>query len=526
MSFDVQVKDEPEMKDDFDVETDSETEEEIEVDKLQPLDPKFASLSKFPIGCKVWYDLCKSTTPTKCLQARSASVAEVYIHFGNRKEVYKVKSEKPAYEATLYEDRLIYGANCPVTVTNPDTKVVRNGVIICPKLDQGGKVDGKQRVSYAVQFWHGEKVAIEYGVAAELVKYREEKASKDDSTKGGRPVAAEANEDKESSDTRKEIGTGEVTTTNVGGGGIMSNDTEAHVPDQEIDEEEGNEVVDEEEYEEVDEEEYEVVDEEEGEVVDEEEDEMVETELGKRNEVFEHKRTAVTEANERPKKVAKTTSKEKECTCVLTIPSWIKDRRALFLHLIGVDGNGHKGHKMRQIFFTTSCLVLVARYEDTTKEPMTITIQCSSSNVTTHTRPHSNVTKAIDLIEESIVEFLPDRDSGKKMLYELAAKAKGSYKIRRENGFVHRKYDGVNKWCRVFNLPCKRREGTREMCLPDLTVLQRNDCLIEVIDGSTKRAPCVLISGFRKKDVKELAFVVSIAVKTHQRECNCKPKWR
>ena len=301
MSSDVQVKDEPDLEDDFNVDTDSENEEDIEVDKLQPLDSKFALLSKFPIGCRVWYDLSKSTKPTKCLQAKSAYIEEAYIHFENRKQVYKVKSERNEHEATLYEDRLVYGANCPVAVSNPDTNEVRNGVIICPKLDQGGDGEGKQRVSYAVQFWQGKKISIEFGVAAESVKYRMEvKASIDDLRKGDKAVAAEKNEEKHSSDTSKEIRTGELTTNNVG----AKISTEAHnSPDQETE--------------------------------DEEEGEVVETELGVDNlphehELLEHKRSSVTEVDERPKKVAKTTSKESECTCVLIIPSWIEDRRGLF----------------------------------------------------------------------------------------------------------------------------------------------------------------------------------------------------
>ncbi len=84
-SSNVQVKDEPLLENEFNVETDSETEhDDIEVDKLQPLNPKFATLTKFPIRCKVLYDfLCRSTKPTKCLQAKRAYVEEAYIHDEN-----------------------------------------------------------------------------------------------------------------------------------------------------------------------------------------------------------------------------------------------------------------------------------------------------------------------------------------------------------------------------------------------------------------------------------------------------------
>jgi len=75
----------------FSVDTDSESDD-IDIDKLQPLAPKFASMSKFPVGCKVWYNL-RCSPETKHLQAKSAHVEEVFIHFENGRRVYSVKSE-------------------------------------------------------------------------------------------------------------------------------------------------------------------------------------------------------------------------------------------------------------------------------------------------------------------------------------------------------------------------------------------------------------------------------------------------
>ena len=297
MSSDVQVKDEPVLESEFNAETDSEAEDDIDLDKLQPLDPKFAAFTKFPIGCKVWYDLCKSTKPTKCLQAKSAYVEEAYIHFENRKQVYKVKSETTENEATLYEDRLIYGANCPVAVTTHDTNEVRNGVIICPKLDQGKDDDRKQRISYAIQFWQGEKVSIEFGVAAECVKYRMEvKASADE---GRRTVAAKRrSSEKESCDEEENRSVKSATNTK----GVIQS-PEAHQLPHKSNEEGEGEVA---------------------------KTKMQLDSLSDTNKLVEDENTSETEANERPKKVAKTTGNEKECTCVLTIPSWFKDRRGLF----------------------------------------------------------------------------------------------------------------------------------------------------------------------------------------------------
>eukprot|EP00985_Skeletonema_marinoi_P024325 scaffold16815_cov107-Skeletonema_marinoi.AAC.3 len=126
MSSPVQVKHEP-GGDAFCVDTDSECED-IDIDKLQPLAPKFASLSKFPVGCKVWYDL-RCSPETKHMQAKIARVEEVFIHVENGRRVYKVKSEAAdEHGMCLYEDRLVYGISCPVRVTKVGTDETLDGV--------------------------------------------------------------------------------------------------------------------------------------------------------------------------------------------------------------------------------------------------------------------------------------------------------------------------------------------------------------------------------------------------------------
>ncbi len=504
MSSDVQVKDEPVLENEFNAETDSEAEAEddIDLDKLQPLDPKFAAFTKFPIGCKVWYDLCKSTTPTKCLQAKSAYVEEAYIHFENHKKVYKVKSETTEDEATLYEERLIYGANCPVTVTSQDTNEVRNGVIICPKLDQGKENDRKKRISYAIQFWQDKKVSIEFGVAAEGVKYRMEvKASTDNGRNGGRAVAAKGIAGNESCETNEEARIDELSTNKAGG--IQSTETH-HLPGRIT-----------------------------GDDDDEEEGEIVETML--------QDNASLTEANERPKKVARTTNNEKECRCVLLIPTWFEERRGLFRkclfytiyissfsHLFSAEGHliGEDGHKTRYIKSTTTCSVRITRHDDATKGPMTITITSGSSCDVTQTSPYLNVGKAVALLEQSILEYLSDRDTEKKMLHELAAKANASFKLfPRESGAVQRRYDGVKKWSRVLGLSYNwRQQGDDpDKWLQDLKTLQSNECKIEVFDYPSRTNPYVFISG-RKREVQRITTEVASAMRMRSRR-KSGPKW-
>ena len=172
-----------ETDDIFFIATDSEGDTELEeedfsLDELQELDSKFASdpaLTKFPLGCNIWYNARTSRVSANSLRAKSASVVGVYMHFERLQKVYKLKSDTPSQcDTFLYEDRLVYGMNCPVTVTDSVTSDLRDGVIVCPKLNQGG--DGEQQVSsYDVQILQGSDITIEFGVAADRIKYRFEK---------------------------------------------------------------------------------------------------------------------------------------------------------------------------------------------------------------------------------------------------------------------------------------------------------------------------------------------------------------
>ena len=177
MTSPIQVKQEQELAEPehilSNVPTDDESEtEDICMDNLQLLDPKVASQSKFPVGCKIWYDARKSRA-SKVLRARSGHVVSVYFEFKSMSYVYGIKSSSAddSCEHTVYEDRLIYGINCPVKVTNLDTNEAEDGVIVLPKLDVGN--DGNQQISYAVQFEKGRHVSVEFLVAADRIAYRQ-----------------------------------------------------------------------------------------------------------------------------------------------------------------------------------------------------------------------------------------------------------------------------------------------------------------------------------------------------------------
>ncbi len=153
--------------------TEGEDEEDIDLDKLQPLTTKLASQSKFPVGCKVWCKARNSKIQPKILKAKAAVVVEVYFYFGTMQTVYKVKAEAPTkHETILYEHQLVYAMNCPVCVENLNTNSGVDGIIVSPSTKRGN--DGCRVVTYAVQFSEeGGGIIIEQDVAAERIKYRD-----------------------------------------------------------------------------------------------------------------------------------------------------------------------------------------------------------------------------------------------------------------------------------------------------------------------------------------------------------------
>eukprot|EP00984_Skeletonema_dohrnii_P002233 scaffold778_cov81-Skeletonema_dohrnii-CCMP3373.AAC.2 len=166
MFIQVEEFEDVETDDIFFIATDSQGDTELEeedfsLDELQELDSEFAA-----------------DPALTSIRAKSASVVGVYMHYEKLQKVYKLKSDTPTQcDTFLYEDRLAYGMTCPVTVIDASTNDVRDGMIVCPKLYQDG--DGEQQVSsYDVQILQGSDIIVEFGVAADRIKYRFEKPTK------------------------------------------------------------------------------------------------------------------------------------------------------------------------------------------------------------------------------------------------------------------------------------------------------------------------------------------------------------
>lgn len=198
-----------EADDAFHVATDSEGDteelegEDISLDELQEFDHKFTTNPnmKFPLGCKVWYNARTSRVSTNSLRAKSASVLGIYIHYDYERLriVYKLKDTASQCDTFVYEDGLVYGMNCPVTITDASTNDIHDGVIVCPKLHQSD--DGKQQVSsYDVQILQGSDTTVEFGIAADRIRYRFEKPTNNNTS-----VEKKIKSEREESSIVKEI---------------------------------------------------------------------------------------------------------------------------------------------------------------------------------------------------------------------------------------------------------------------------------------------------------------------------------
>ncbi len=147
---------------------------DIDIDKLQALAPKFVSMAKFPVGCKVLYNL-RCSHEAKLMQAKSTQVEEVFMHFENGRRVYKVKvtpETSDAHEMYFYEDQLVYGIGSPVRVSKLGTNKTLDGVVLFSEREKG--TDGVQKVIYTVQYSdYGENdIAIESRIIADRIKFR------------------------------------------------------------------------------------------------------------------------------------------------------------------------------------------------------------------------------------------------------------------------------------------------------------------------------------------------------------------
>lgn len=117
------------------------------------------------------------------------------------------------------------------------------------------------------------------------------------------------------------------------------------------------------------------------------------------------------------------------------------------VHLVGDHGRKHK-----ELVAQTNALITVSNFNSRERRPMTITIKSRIGAST----PADDVRKAKVMIEGSLMEFVDDKNSEGRLVYELAMMAEGSFEFRREGGAVQQlchtpPHDLV--WMKLLELP-------------------------------------------------------------------------
>ncbi len=189
-------------------------------------------------------------------------------------------------------------------------------------------------------------------------------------------------------------------------------------------------------------------------------------------------------------------------------------------HLIGVGGG-----KTKAISSETGCNIRIFDQQ----LPMKITFTSESVQ---------NVQRAFGMIKQSLLEYLSDENSEKRLIYELAMSASGSHNIHEtSSGLLRLHHNGATAWWVIFELPRGARHRSGSLSVEShgkfLQTLELQDtgCRVELFGNTFKKplkhvAPYVLISGKERANVNVAITRVVKAMRKHQkRGCSCLPKW-
>jgi len=212
----------------------------------------------------------------------------------------------------------------------------------------------------------------------------------------------------------------------------------------------------------------------------------------------------------------------KEATCVLTVPSWATEHGTpdnnLFGRLVG-----RKGGKIREIKAKTNCSVHLTNRA-------TLKINITSLEETLSWR---DVTESKRMIEESILGFIEDPNSERRLLYELAMTAQGSYRFRKSGRAVKRDCLDTRKfeWMNLLELPSVESNNGQlthhgiflcnEGQQHNLT--KNTNCSVEVYGFrncvTVLSNPYVLICGTCSDEVNEVTERVANVLERHMEKC-------
>jgi len=146
---------------------------------------------------------------------------------------------------------------------------------------------------------------------------------------------------------------------------------------------------------------------------------------------------------------------------------------------------------------------------------------------------NSPVRKAKKMIQKSLVQFLEDKRSIKRLLYELLATAEWNAGSERESNGLLRQESHTKRgllWMNLVELPYAESTGTvtyhGQLLMEDKVqeeVIDGANFLVEVFGFGNSTPllcdPYGLISGNRKDEVKKVAENVDDILKRHHERC-------
>ena len=190
---------------------------------------------------------------------------------------------------------------------------------------------------------------------------------------------------------------------------------------------------------------------------------------------------------------------------------------------------GQKGNEIAKVRSKTNCIISISHHGNRDPEPMAIRITSIRSN------PPSDVRLATTMLTESLLKFLSDRNSERRLVYELAMNARGTFNFQKHEGAVQQKchYTHRHVWMKLVELPSvELQNGKFEPHGLFLTndhtqryIRGNTDCFIEVYGFHRfvpkLSRPYVLVCGYGPDEVNEVSDRVQDKLARHQEKCQC-----
>ena len=196
-----------------------------------------------------------------------------------------------------------------------------------------------------------------------------------------------------------------------------------------------------------------------------------------------------------------------------------------FLTLVHLVGEG--GRKQKDVSRATGCAFSI--------------VQHKAKILFKRAAEGCNIPAAMNMVLDSLIEFVNDENTSGKLLYELSSQTGEPAKIQLPS--VVQNLDPTSRngilWAISIDLPFHEQTGqyhgiffkTKEIILRKINSIQ--DCTFLLYGeevGGYKLSfpgclPYVFISGRRKTDVLNAVDIVREEMHVHQRRCSCTPTW-